>query len=92
MEATEYLAFLPLLILGLIISLTTASNQSSSIFLGSGIIIFMLSYFLAIPKNYWKLTSIKHMAKIPISMLLTLSALVNIKKAGKKFIHTPHKA
>ena len=54
------------------------------------IVLFVMTYVIAIPKQYWNKHSLVHLRKIPIAVLSTLFALVRMKSARDKFIHTPH--
>lgn len=81
---------LPVLLgLAFVISLLVGST-TFSILWGSALAINVLSFLLATPAVYFK----KHWKAVvfglPVAMFSSLSALMKVGKANKKFIHTPH--
>jgi len=84
------LAFLPLLLIGLFISVITGASIGMVSFLISMLVLFTATYILAIPIEYRNMKNLKHMAKLPLTIVMTLAACFNLKKAAQKFIHTPH--
>ncbi len=58
--------------------------------------VLLLSYFfayaIAIPRSYWNMGMVQAIFSLPKTILIMFGALLQIKGANKKFIHTPHSA
>ncbi len=53
---------------------------------------YLFAYAIAIPRDYWNSGLLQAIIGIPKTILIMFGALLNIKGANKKFIHTPHTA
>lgn len=84
------LAFLPLLLIGLLLSVITGAGIGMVSFFTSMMVLFVATYVMAIPSEYRNIKNLKHLAKLPLTIVMTLAACFNMKKAAQKFIHTPH--
>ena len=56
----------------------------------SGLLAFSLA--LSIPLYLWRKLSFRDLLVLPLLILSMVRSLLNFRKAGKKFIHTPHSA
>lgn len=80
---------LGLLVLGLFIGLLT----NNSILWQIPLILLLLqmaSLVLSVPPYLWKRVSVKELLLIPVLLLSFVKALLNMRKAFKRFMHTPH--
>ncbi|GAB3992298.1 glycosyltransferase family 2 protein [Spirosoma daeguense] len=80
---------LGLLLLGLFIGLFTgipALWQIPFMFL----LVLSLSLIISVPTYLWKRISFRELLLIPMLLLSFVRALLNIRKAFKRFMHTPH--
>ncbi|QDK79692.1 glycosyltransferase family 2 protein [Spirosoma sp. KCTC 42546] len=80
---------LGLLIAGLFIGLLTSKPvlwQLPLILL----LLQMVSLVLSVPTYLWKRVSVKELLLIPVLLLSFVKALLNMRKAFKRFMHTPH--
>jgi cellulose synthase/poly-beta-1,6-N-acetylglucosamine synthase-like glycosyltransferase len=54
-------------------------------------ILWMLGIFLAVPTGFYNKKTLKALGKVPNAMIVMFLALLKLKEAKKKFIHTPHR-
>lgn len=54
--------------------------------------IYLIAYAIAIPKSYYNKEMLQAIITLPKTILIMFVAMLNIKGANKKFIHTPHSA
>lgn len=55
-------------------------------------IVYLSSYAIAIPSNYWNKELLISVFTLPRTVFIMFIALFRIKNANKRFIHTPHTA
>jgi len=66
------------------------SNESRYSFSWLIIISCVLSFIFSIPKSFYNLKTLRALLTLPKGMLMMLLALLKIRGANKKFIHTQH--
>lgn len=54
------------------------------------LLVMSVSLILSVPAYLWKRVSIREFLFIPVLLLSFVKALLNIRKAFKRFMHTPH--
>ena len=54
------------------------------------LLVMSTSLIISVPVYLWKRVSIRDFLFIPVLLLSFVKALLNIRKAFKRFMHTPH--
>lgn len=80
---------LGLLILGLIIGVFTGSPVLWQIPLLL-LLVLIVSLVVSVPAYLWKRVSIRELLLIPVLLMSFVRAILNMRKAFKRFMHTPH--
>lgn len=57
---------------------------------GCLLLILCLSLVISVPVHLWKRMTIRELLMIPMMLLSFVRAMVNMRKAFKRFMHTPH--
>ncbi|WP_020606893.1 glycosyltransferase [Spirosoma spitsbergense] len=77
------------LLLMIVTQVVTANHAILSFSVGM-LAVLTISLSLSIPLYLWRKLSIRDVFIFPLLVLSMIRSLINYRKAGKKFIHTPH--
>ena len=75
--------------LTVLLQLATANYTQLAFSLGMSAVL-AVSLALSIPLYLWRKLSVRDVLVFPLLVLSMIRSLINFRKAGKKFIHTPH--
>jgi 1,2-diacylglycerol 3-beta-glucosyltransferase len=80
---------LGLLVVGLLIGLFTSTSALWQIPLLL-LLVLIASLVISVPMYLWKRMSIRELLLIPVLLMSFVRAVLNMRKAFKRFMHTPH--